>query len=330
MELFRFECFAGSGGGILGGILDGQKTVGAIEKEAYRRAVLIQRQKDKILPWFPIWDDVSTFSDDNPDCREYIQFLRGIRDRLIISGGFPCQDISTAGKGEGIDGERSGLFFEFARIVGEIRPRYWFLENSPALTLRGFDRVLGTISEMGYNARWCVVGADNAGAPHQRKRIWILAHTAETQWGAGAEKSGILRRVQKNREESNNVDGPGETLAYSNEKGLEEWEGIPGDNGEKQQATIRGGCHWWDIDPADIPDTSGKRFQDRTTEAMGEPESKQKSKRQISNAENGPAQSQLGRVAHGMADRVERLKAIGDGQVPAVASIAWRILSEGL
>ena len=162
----ELHLFAGAGGGILGGMLLGHTTVCAVELEPYCRKVLLQRQRDGILPKFPIWDDVCTF-DGTP--------WRGKVD--VVCGGFPCQDISAAGKGAGITGERSGLWGEMARIIGEIRPQYAFVENSPMLTLRGLDRVLGDLSEMGYDARWGVVGADNAGGDHIRKRIWILAYS---------------------------------------------------------------------------------------------------------------------------------------------------------
>jgi DNA (cytosine-5)-methyltransferase 1 len=156
--------FAGVGGGILGGKLLGWRTVCAVEWEPYAASVLVQRQNDGILPPFPIWDDVQTF-DGKP--------WRGIVD--VISGGFPCQDISAAGKGAGIDGERSGMWREMARIICEVRPRYAFIENSPMLTTRGLDRVLSDLASMGFDARWGVLGAADVGAPHQRDRIWIVA-----------------------------------------------------------------------------------------------------------------------------------------------------------
>ena len=98
--------FAGAGGGILAGHLLGWRTVCAVEIEDYPRRVLLQRQADGFLPRFPIWDDITTF-DGKP--------WRGRVD--VISGGFPCQDISAAGKGDGLDGERSGLWREMARVV---------------------------------------------------------------------------------------------------------------------------------------------------------------------------------------------------------------------
>lgn len=163
--LRELALFAGAGGGILGGKLLGWRTVCAVERDPYAASVLAQRQNDGLLPPFPIWDDVCTF-DGRP--------WRGIVD--VVSGGFPCQDISVAGKGAGIDGARSGLWRQMARIVGEVRPRFVFVENSPLLVRRGLVRVLADLAEMGFDARWGVIGASDVGAPHRRERIWIVAH----------------------------------------------------------------------------------------------------------------------------------------------------------
>lgn len=164
--------FAGAGGGILGGKLLGWRTVCAVELNPYCRSVLLARQRDGILDPFPIWDDVCSF--DGTQWRGHVD---------VVSGGFPCQDISTAGKGAGIDGERSGLWGEMARIICEVRPRHAFVENSPALTSRGLHRVLGDLAEMGFDAEWGVLGADDCGAPHQRKRIWIVANASGLRCG---------------------------------------------------------------------------------------------------------------------------------------------------
>ena len=237
----ELHLFAGAGGGILGGMLLGHTCVCAVEIEEYPRKILLQRQLDGMLPRFPIWDDVRTF-DGKP--------WRGIVD--VVCGGFPCQDISVAGKGAGISGARSGLWSEFARIIGEIRPRFAFVENSPMLTIRGIDRVLGDLAEMGYDAEWGVIGAHHAGAPHKRDRIWILAHSN----GPGREER--------------------DTSAEPTQQGFDSRKIIT----------------WWESDPADEP------------------------------------QSMLGRVADGVANRTHRLRAIGNGQVPAVAALAWSILHD--
>ena len=162
--------FAGAGGGILGGHLLGWRTVCAVEIEPYPASVLLARQNDGILPPFPVWDNVCTF-DGRP--------WRGIVD--VVSGGFPCQDISLAGKGAGITGERSGLWSEMARIIGEVRPRFVFVENSPALITRGLGTVLGDLAALGYDCRWTVLGAADVGAPHQRDRLWIVGSDTDTK-----------------------------------------------------------------------------------------------------------------------------------------------------
>lgn len=235
--------FAGAGGGLLGGHLLGWRTVCAVEWDAYAASVLVARQNDGCLPSFPIWDDVQTF-DGRP--------WRGIID--VVSGGFPCQDISSAGKGAGIDGERSGMWRHMARIIGEVRPKFVFVENSPLLVSRGLTRVLGDLAKMGYDAKWGVLGAHHVGAPHKRQRVWIVAYPA-TGGLQGDESrfsfSTASRAVQPL--------GNGVERAFDN-----------------------------------IPKPYGLRSY------------------------------------HGMANAVDRIKAIGNGQVPAVARLAWNILTKDL
>ena len=156
--------FAGAGGGILGGQILGWETVCAVENDPYAASVLCARQNDGLLPPFPIWDDVCSFN-GKP--------WAGIVD--VVSGGFPCTDISAAGKGAGIEGKESGLWSEMARIIGQVRPREVFVENSPMLTSRGLATVLGDLAALGFDADWGVVGAHHARAPHKRDRIWVLA-----------------------------------------------------------------------------------------------------------------------------------------------------------
>jgi DNA (cytosine-5)-methyltransferase 1 len=94
----------------------------------------------------------------------------------IITGGFPCQDISIAGKGAGLAGKRSGLWYEYARLIGELRPKFAIMENVGALSFRGLDAVLGSLAEIGYDAEWQDIQASDVGAPHRRERLWIVAY----------------------------------------------------------------------------------------------------------------------------------------------------------
>jgi len=259
MELYTLHLFAGAGGGILGDILLGHQPIGAVEIEAYPRKVLLQRQLDGCLPLFPLWDDVTTFRADNPYCASFIERCRAIKDQLCICGGFPCQDISSAGRGAGIDGERSGLWREYARIIGEIRPRYIFAENSPLLTKRGIRTVLGKLAEMGYDAKWGVLGGVNTKSDTDGQRMWVAAKTPEVGWPEMV-CGKTIQRTKPNRR------------------------------------------------PTANDDSCARLDRIRKLECMvGEP-------------------AILG-GNDGLAYRVDRLAAIGNGQIPAVARLSWETLS---
>jgi DNA (cytosine-5)-methyltransferase 1 len=198
--LREMALFAGAGGGILGGHLLGWKTVCAVEWEPYPASVLVARQNDGILPPFPIWDDVQTF-DGKP--------WRGLVD--VVSGGFPCQDISSAGKGAGITGSRSGMWSHMARIIGEVRPRFVFVENSPLLVSRGAGLVIGDLTEMGYDCQWSIISASDLGAPHQRDRFWLVA------WDTGRQHVTEKRRVCQRQ--TTNASGSGDQVGNTNDYG---------------------------------------------------------------------------------------------------------------
>jgi DNA (cytosine-5)-methyltransferase 1 len=184
--LNELALFAGCGGGILAGHLLGWRCVAAVEIEDYPRRVLLQRQADGLLPRFPIWDDICTF-DGKP--------WQGKID--VVSGGFPCTDISIAGRGAGLDGEQSSMWYHMARVVSEIRPRFVFVENSPMLIHRGIGRVLGDLSAIGYDSKWTVMGAADVGAPHQRDRIWIVANARHGGGGGHLDCSKKARIIER-------------------------------------------------------------------------------------------------------------------------------------
>ena len=306
--------FAGAGGGILGGKLLGWRTVCAVEWDQYAATVLAQRQNDGLLESFPIWDDVQTF-DGRP--------WRGIVD--VISGGFPCQDISVAGKGAGIDGERSGMWRHMARIIGDVRPSFVFVENSPMLVHRGLARVLADLSKMGYDSRWCIMGADDAGAPHRRKRIWILAYT-------GLPKPSGRNQAPQRQQLGNRRTSWGKLASCSNVADAEGWTSRVTSKRERRENSTRGSANlsWHPKPGAKMDDTNsaqrkGAGFTSRSHQGNANANT--------SGAWWGqdPAEipeSGMGRMADGVAHRVDRLKAIGNGQVPSVAALAWRILSE--
>lgn len=157
------DLFSGIGGFSLGLERAGMRTVAFCEIEPYCRAVL-----RKHWPNVPIYEDVRTLTAERLKAD-------GI-SADAIAGGFPCQDISIAGQGAGLDGERSGLWRELYRLICDLRPRIVLVENVGALTFRGLGRVLGDLAEMGMDAEWFCIPACAVGLPHRRERIWIMAY----------------------------------------------------------------------------------------------------------------------------------------------------------
>jgi len=160
--LSELALFAGGGGGILGGSLLGWRIRCAVELDARRRAILLARQRDGSFDPFPTWDDVNTF-----DGRPW-------RGRIAVTtGGFPCPESSRRNR------RRTGiskLWAQQARIIGEVRSPFAFVENVPGLLDDGnLGHVLGDLAQLGYHARWCVLSSRDLGAPDQRDRVWILA-----------------------------------------------------------------------------------------------------------------------------------------------------------
>ena len=287
--------FAGAGGGILGGHLLGWRTVCAVELDPYARAILAERQNDGCLAPFPIWDDITTF-DGRP--------WRGRVD--VVSGGFPCQDISVAGKGAGLSGARSGLWGEMRRIVGEVRPRHVFVENSPALTSRGLGTVLGDLAALGYDASWGVLGAIDAGAPHRRDRIWIVGHANSINRRAGTGRED----GEKTRHASGNVADTDGVWKLQPQGRKSDERGWAGDGGKALPDADISGCQ--ELHAPAL--AAGTGFHPGHDAAGG-------------TGTWWATEPELGRVADGVAHRVDRLRAIGNGQVPAVAALAWRLLS---
>jgi len=331
-RLRTLHLFAGAGGGILADLMLGHRPVCAVEIEAAPRAVLEQRQRDGVLPWFPIFADVREF-DGRP--------WRNLVD--VVAGGFPCQDVSVAGTGGGLDGARSGLWREFARVVREVEPRHVFVENSPALTTRGLDRVLADLAAMGYDAAWGVLGADDVGAPHIRKRIWILAarpdaaqqhrpidgrEAPEPRWiraacsGARAYADGVRelqpeRRFASKRRRARDV-GEGAADSGANTDRVHE-QGLVTGSVDAQERTRPGQRParsqrrvdprpWWSAEP----DVGG--VADGVADQV--------------DIHGSNAARYVGRVVPSFPGRPAQLKMLGNGQVPATAALAWQTLMQ--
>lgn len=167
--------FAGIGGFDLGFERAGMVCRWQVELDEWRRGQLAKH-----------WPEVHR-ERDICDCGKH-----NLEPVDVICGGFPCQDISYAGLGAGLDGKRSGLWFEFARIIREMGPRFVVVENVSALLTRGLDRVLGSLADLGYDAEWHVIPATAVGATHRRRRIWVIAYPEGQRWaGAQDPKCGI-------------------------------------------------------------------------------------------------------------------------------------------
>lgn len=159
--------FSGIGGFDLGAEMAGIDTIWNCEIEEFQRKILAKRF---------------------PNSKQYVDIrdMSNVEHVDVITGGFPCQDISVANfKAKGIDGERSGLFREQIRIIGEVRPKYGIFENSPAILVRGFGKLLNEISELGYMCEWCCIPNSYLGFPHKRNRLYAVIYTNENRRAKG-------------------------------------------------------------------------------------------------------------------------------------------------
>ena len=291
--------FAGIGGFDLGFERAGMRVAWQVELDPYCRAVLARH--------FP---DAARFE----DVREVGAGSLEAVD--LICGGFPCQDLSSAGRGAGIDGARSGLWSEFARIVRELRPGYVVVENVPALLTgkgkrwdRGpIGRVLGDLAEVGYDAEWACLSAREFGAPHLRKRVWIVAYPArDAEAGAAAEP-----RAERQRARTGGQRSGAAKLADADRRGREGRTRELGARGRGEPADGGGAG-------GDVPDADREQHEGRA-QALGGSVGKEL-------RDHWAAEPAVGRVADGVPYRVDRLAALGNALLPQIAEwIGWRIL----
>jgi DNA (cytosine-5)-methyltransferase 1 len=251
--------FSGIGGIELGLERAGMQIVWHCEADEFCQHVLAER-----WPGHPVY----------PDVRE----LRAVDVEPVdvLCGGFPCQDISQAGRGAGIDGARSGLWSEYARLVGELRPRYVVVENVAALLARGLERVLGDLAALGYDAEWDCVPAAAFGAPHLRDRVWLVAYPA----GGGGQWRGP---------------GPG---APEGGRAL----GVPARSGQGAA----------EADPRRAGDDALRRRHGAQDEPV------RPGRDGTVDVSGWLVEPDVGRVAHGVPARVDRLRSLGNAVVPQI------------
>jgi len=271
------DLFSGIGGFSLGlEWTGGFRTVAFCEIEPYCQAVL-----RKHWPDVPIYDDVRTLTADT---------LR--RDGIavdVICGGFPCQDLSFAGKRAGLEGARSGLWLEFARLIREIRPRFVLVENVPGLLSLGMGRVLGDLAALGYDAVWDCIPAAAVGAPHRRDRVWIVGHANNQREPVSGYQEADCRRAA-DRFVRTGQDVPHADSQGQHARALDAEVGSASepvaDDGTECAATF--GSDWW----------------------LSEPD--------------------VGRVAHGVPARVDRLRALGNAVVPQIPYLIGQAILEAV
>jgi len=273
------ELFAGIGGFSLGLERAGMKCKWQVEIDPYARAVL-----KKHWPNVPKHDDVRTFPPTHDDYSVD-----------LICGGFPCQDISVAGKGAGLAGARSGLWYEYARIIGELRPRYVIVENVAALLARGMGTVLGDLSTLGYDAEWHVIPASAVGAPHRRERVWIVAHANGRR----------LHRMRADAGDGGTIPAEGQQREFCGSDGGE-------DMADAHQPRLEGRDRPSDVElhggPGQVRPTGAGRVQGWDGNGWWS------------------AEPDVGRVAHGVPARVDRLRCLGNAVVPQVVEVIGRAI----
>jgi len=288
----ELSLFSGAGGGVLGTQLLGWETIGYVEYNEYCQRVIRQRIEDGCLDNAPIFSDVNAFISEG--------YADAYKDMVgVISSGFPCQPFSVAGKKAAKDDPRN-CWPQTLDIIRRVRPRYCLLENVGGLLSRKhryFETILKDLAESGYDAWWKVISAAEVGGPHKRDRLWIVAHSN------GSRK---LQSEGSKQDERGWAGYDGEEVAHTSGIRLEEHGHSQAENAIQRSK--------------EVSDTSSERLEGREL-PIGEEEAYTTT----GSTCWWDTEPRVGRVAHGMAHRVDRLKALGNGQVPAVAATAFKI-----
>lgn len=281
----------------------GSRVVCYVEREAYAASVLAARMESGDLDAAPVWSDLRSF-DGHP--------WRGLVDG--ITAGYPCQPFSVAGRRSGEQDPRH-LWPDIRRILGEVRPRWIFAENVPGHLDLGFAEVLADLASLGFAAAWGVFSAAGSGAPHLRRRLyWLATHGADTD--ADGDRRGGRPGEQEPEPGSEGATDPGEAGKHGDDPHAD-GEELPG---RRESQSREGEAHGPDpdADGQGLPQRQGQRSHAREelASAFG--------------AGWWDAEPAVGRVAHGLSSRVDRLRALGNAVVPAVAARAFRVLWERL
>lgn len=299
------DLFSGYGG-ITIALSDWVRPIAYCEIDRYCEGGLLSNMSRRVLRVSPIWDDIRTFEG------------RTFKDRIdIIYGGFPCQDISIAGLGKGLAGERSGLFFEIVRLAKEIQPKFVFLENVPAITSRGGLRVVREITQMGYDTRWCVISAASVGALHRRERWFLLAHSNGSRSGPHL-RAAYGDEAQDGQEDLQQPISSGADVAHSQCERLSQCEHEKRSRPEK--GLSQRGCP----DVADARCPCERMSEEDRRDINDDPEWTSFHDPRCSRF--WQTEPDMGRVADGVSFRMDRIKALGNAVVPLQAKTAFETL----
>ena len=313
----ELSLFTGAGGGVLGSKLLGHKLIGYVEYEPYCQEIIKQRISDGILDAAPIFGDIRKFISEG-----YAESYQGVD---LVTGGFPCQPFSQAGKRAGKDDHRNmwPYTIECLRLV---RPRYGFFENVPGLLTVGyFDRILADLATCGYDAKWTCLGADDVGANHRRKRIWIFSWDTNRIKHENREIGEIQEGIKVTHSER-----VCKEMAHSNGCGhlYGESEIEPTERGvNAQQRTVR--C-CGNVADSDITRLKARTVEELNGKSEGGLEGLESWGKGLQDRGWWKVEPAICRVAHGVAHRVDRLKGTGNGQVPLQMAYAFSILSQGI
>jgi len=320
------DLFSGIGGMSIA-LQEWVRPVAYCEIDAYCQGVIMSRIATGELKNSPIWDDIKTL--------DGARFARGYVD--IIFAGFPCQGISVAGLGKGLEDERSGPFFEIVRLAKEIKPQFIFLENVPAITTRGGLQVVREVTEMGYDCRWCVISAASVGALHRRERWFLLGHSKHNGSFTRQERSssgeqslqrGHIESKQEAKKEIGELKGTGgisPDVAYSNgganRRGLRN---IPIAHEKFEQPK-----EYREEKTSESPDGSSNVAHSRfiCQRCIQEPGKEDRASFHDPRCSRfWEVEPNVDRVADGVFQRVDRIRALGNAVVPEQAKKAFKIL----
>ena len=314
-ETRTMHLFAGHGGGLLADLILGHTPVVAVEWDSYACQVLRERAADGWFPGLRVWEgDVQLF-----DPSEYA----GSVD--CIHAGFPCQDISVAGKQAGVhEGTRSGLYREVLRIASVVRPKQLFLENVSAILSNGLGTVLGDLAALGYDTRWLCIRASDVGAPHHRDRWFLLANAKRSSTD---QQSGLaMQRGRQNEAEQVGLGGSGADVADTpSQRGNGSHDNARVSMG--QQKVPESGNNGGPTNVADTDSAGWEGFVCESSSGSSETRAQPRFNNGTGNwCDYWEVESNVGRVANGIPNRVHRLKGLGNAQVPLQAAAAYRLL----